>query len=185
MNGPFAEAWKRTGRSEGSYSNNPDDPGGETMWGVTSFVARKQGYTGPMKDLSREMAEKIARDEYWAPLRLDDIAAISADVAFELFDTNFNLYHGAAASFLQLSLSSLNRQQRDYPDINLDGRIGLKTIEALKAFIKLRGREGEVVLLRCLNSLQCADYIRQAAANPRKESFLYGWVLQRVKIEDA
>jgi lysozyme family protein len=32
---------------EGGYTNNPDDSGGETMWGVTIAVARRNGYTGP------------------------------------------------------------------------------------------------------------------------------------------
>ena len=49
--------------TEGGYSNrNPeDDPGGETMWGVTARVAREDGYTGPMRDLPLERAKSIAR----------------------------------------------------------------------------------------------------------------------------
>lgn len=36
---------------EGGYSNDPDDSGGETTWGVTERRARKFGYTGPMIDM--------------------------------------------------------------------------------------------------------------------------------------
>mgnify|MGYP002715655281 FL=1 len=46
---------------EGGYSNNPRDPGGETMWGITSQVARKHGYMGPMRDLPLTEAKRIAK----------------------------------------------------------------------------------------------------------------------------
>ncbi len=37
---------------EGGYSNDPDDPGGETNWGVTLRTARANGYTGNMIDMT-------------------------------------------------------------------------------------------------------------------------------------
>ena len=36
---------------EGGYSNHPDDPGGETNWGVTLTVARANGYVGRMQEM--------------------------------------------------------------------------------------------------------------------------------------
>ena len=50
----FDDAFKALIGSEGGYSFNPADPGGETMWGVTARVARASGYAGPMKDLPLE-----------------------------------------------------------------------------------------------------------------------------------
>jgi lysozyme family protein len=50
---------RRRDRREGGYSNNPNDSGGETMWGVTDRVARANGYAGPMKDMPREVAKNI------------------------------------------------------------------------------------------------------------------------------
>jgi lysozyme family protein len=176
----FDEAWRRTGIAEKGYSFDPRDTGGETMFGITSRVARMHGYGGRMKDLPRETARAIARSEYWNPLRLQEVAAISAPVAMEVFDTNFNLYHGAAAMFLQKSLTALNREAKDFPDLTIDARIGVATLDALRAFINKRGKEGELVLLRCLNSLQCAEYLRQVVARPVAEQFLFGWVLKRV-----
>jgi lysozyme family protein len=49
---------------EGGYSNNPNDSGGETMWGVTIRVARANGYAGPMKDMPREVAKNIYFSQY-------------------------------------------------------------------------------------------------------------------------
>ena len=49
---------------EKGYVNNPKDAGGETNWGITIATARRNGYTGPMRDLSRDQAAKIYLNEY-------------------------------------------------------------------------------------------------------------------------
>ena len=46
----FDKAWEETGRAEGGFVDDPDDSGGATNWGITEKVARKQGYTGHMRD---------------------------------------------------------------------------------------------------------------------------------------
>jgi lysozyme family protein len=119
--------------------------------------------------------------ESYATKLLDELEYVGV-LALELFDTNFNLWDGAAATFLQRSLNALNRGAADYADVSADGKMGPRTLMALASFLQTRGRAGETVLLRCVNALQCADYIRQAELNERKESFLFGWVAQRVVI---
>lgn len=81
---------------EGGYSNNPNDPGGETMWGVTKRVAVQNGYTEPMKSLPKEVARVIARKGYWTPYGCDKFPPA---VAFQIFDTVYN--GGPAISWLQ------------------------------------------------------------------------------------
>ena len=39
---------------EGGYSNHPADRGGETIWGITAAVARRNGYAGAMRSMPRE-----------------------------------------------------------------------------------------------------------------------------------
>lgn len=179
----FDHAWAETGRAEGGYSNNPADPGGETMWGITARVARFHGYAGPMRQLPKDTARTIAKAEYWDPLLLDEIAKISPRLALELFDTNFNLWAGAAAKFLQRSLNAMNREGRDWPDLAVDGHLGPLTLFALRALDRVRGGDGMTVLLRCLNGLQLADYMRQVEQVPGKEAFFFGWVLNRVTMD--
>lgn len=165
---------------EGGYANDPKDRGGETMYGITQAVARAHGYTGPMASLSLADAKAIYRRAYWDALRLDDVAAIAGSVAQELFDTAVNMGTRVAGRFLQASLNVLNREQRDYPDLDPDGRIGPATVDALRAYVRIRGREGVVVLLRALNGLQAARYIEIATANPSQQAFVYGWLRARV-----
>jgi lysozyme family protein len=179
----FDRAWDITARAEGGYANHPNDPGGETMWGITARVARAHGYTGPMRELPKSTARAIAKRAYWDALRLDDVAALSPAIARELFDTNFNMGPRPAVRFLQRSLNGLSMRGERYPLLEVDGQLGPATLAALRAFLRWRGPAGETVLLRLLNALQAADYLRQAVEQPGKADFLFGWVLHRVRVD--
>lgn len=178
----FKAAFDHTLGKERGYSNAPKDRGGMTRWGITEKTARDWGYTGAMADLPVAIARTIAYDKYWAPLKLDRICALSAPIAVEVFDTGYNMGQSTAARFLQRGLNVLNREQKMFPDLSVDGVLGLKTIDALERFLSARGKEGEKVLLRVLNSLQCAMYVAIAEKDASQEIFVYGWILQRVEI---
>jgi lysozyme family protein len=118
----FDDAFTALIGNEGGYSNNPADPGGETMWGVTARVARAAGYAGPMKDLPRDTAKAIAKKLYWDPLRLDEL---DARVAFQIFDANYN--GGHPVIWMQGAAGA-----------KVDGLIGDATIAAVRAGDPLR-----------------------------------------------
>lgn len=179
---PFDKAFEETVGIEGGYSNNPNDSGGETMFGITQSLARAHGYAGAMKNLSFGVAQAIYRDEFWNPLRLDEIAVISGPLAMELFDTAVNCGKSKAVTFLQRTLNIFNRNGRDYPDLTVDGSLGQATIDALQSLYNKRGRNAQVVLLRALNSLQGNHYVTVGEARPKDEDFEFGWFLNRVVI---
>lgn len=161
---------------EGGYSDHPADGGGPTRWGITQAVARANGYHGDMKALPRETAFAIYRHEYFEKPGFVGIAALSAAIAEELFDTGVNMGPAVPSMMLQRLLNALNRGGADYPDLLADGRIGPATISALRAYLKVRGKEGEVRLLRALNGLQTDRYVDLAEKRPANEAFLYGWL---------
>ena len=167
---------------EGDFSDDPADSGGATRYGITEAVARRHGYIGPMRALPAETAKAIYRADYWDAQNLNAVAMLSRRVAWELFDTGVNMGTGQAGEFLQMSLNAFNRQATDYPDLEVDGEIGPQTLDALDAFLRLRGHDGETVLLRALNALQGAAYIELAERREKDERFVFGWFLQRVKL---
>lgn len=167
---------------EGKYSNNPHDSGGETMWGITLATARRNGYTGPMRLMPKQVAVEIYKKEFWVKPDFDKIAALSKRVAMEVFDTGVNCGPKRASEFLQRALNSLNRQGKDYADITVDGDVGPATLRALQAFLRLRKLEGEVVLLKILNVLQGAFYIELAERRAKDEEFIFGWFRTRIEI---
>lgn len=182
MTSVFEAAWKATGRAEGGYVNNPNDSGGETNHGITVATARRCGYTGRMKDLSAPLAERIAKESYWDVMNLDRIAALSPDIAREMFDTGFLMGPSTPSKFLQRTLNALNRRGKDYPDGEIDGKIGAQTIGALSTFLFRRHAEGEIVVLTGLNSLQFNYLLELVERREKDEDFFFGWIRNRVKL---
>lgn len=180
---PFERAFKKLLGIEGEYSDHPADSGGKTRWGVTEFLARAHGYHGDMRDYPVLLARVVYLDEFWTRLRLDEVASISEAIADEMFDTEVNTPAGTAVVFLQRALNALNREQRDYPDVKVDGRMGPGTLTFLRRFHAVRGRAGMTVLLRMLNTLQGAYYVELAERRQKDEAFVLGWFLNRVRID--
>lgn len=166
---------------EGGYVNDPNDAGGETNHGVTVAVARANGFTKPMREMTKEDARAIYLKQYWERPGFGKVYNVSPDIAAELFDTGVNMGPSVASKFLQRSLNVLNREKRDYFDIVADGQIGGETLSALMAYLGKRGEAGETRLLRALNALQGARYIELAELRSANETFVYGW-LDRVSL---
>ena len=165
---------------EGGFSHHPADRGGPTNFGITQAVARANGYAGDMRKLPRSLAETIYRRLYWERPGYAFVAEVAPDIATELFDSAVNMGPGTATGFLQRALNALNRNQKDYPDLKVDRTIGAKTLAALRAFMALRGKAGEKVLLKAVEALQGERYLALAESRPANEAFLYGWLANRV-----
>ncbi len=175
----FQRAFAHTIGLEGGYVNNPDDPGGETIFGITRRDHPDLWETGRP---TLEQAQQRYRDQYWTPINVDGIAGISIEVAMELFDTGVNVGPGTAAKWLQRSLNACNRNQQDYSDITVDGGIGPASIAALRSFYRRWEGQADAIMLRALNVLQGAYYFELAETNVKYETFFNGWLLNRVKI---
>jgi lysozyme family protein len=113
---------------EGDFSEHAADPGGKTRFGVTEAVARRAGYRGDMRDLPLDLAKRIYLEEYWKPVRADDLPPA---VRYAVFDAAVNSGVGQAVRWLQRALG-----------VEADGVIGPKTLAAAYAANPdaLRGR---------------------------------------------
>lgn len=169
-------------KAEGGYANDPADAGGETMYGITAAVARANGYAGPMRNLPRALAVEIYRKRYVVEPGFAQLLSVSEPVTAELVDTGVNMGPETAVKFLQRALNALNDGAVKYPDVTVDGKLGPATAGALRRYLQQRGKPGEIVMLRALNSLQCTRYIELAEAKPVNERFVYGWIQNRVTL---
>ncbi|EIV6183959.1 glycoside hydrolase family 108 protein [Klebsiella aerogenes] len=167
---------------EGGYVDHPNDKGGPTNWGITQVTARAHGYAGDMRNLTREQALSILEADYWYGPRFDQVATVSSVIAAELCDTGVNMGPSVPVKWLQRWLNAFNNQQKLYPDLVADGQIGPRSISALKSYLAARGEDGEEVMLRALNCSQGQRYLELAEGRPANESFVYGWVKERVKL---
>lgn len=87
----FDTAFDRLLGHEGGYSNDPNDPGGETNWGIS----RRAYPDVDIRGLTREAAKAIYLLDYWEPLG-DALPAIK----FQVFD--FAVNGGLATSLRKL-----------------------------------------------------------------------------------
>jgi len=169
---------------EGGFINRPDDRGGPTKYGITQrTLSAWRGVAVSVADvqaLSRAEAREIYADQYYRKPGFDRVHAISPRIADELLDTGVNCGPLVAVGFLKRSLNVFNQNEKFYLDVDVRGPIGPETLSALQAFLSRRPDHGELVLLRALNCLQGARYISLAEARVQNESFVYGWLLNRV-----
>lgn len=149
---------------EGGYVNDPDDPGGETKYGIC-----KSSYSHVnIKALTIEQAAEIYRRDFWDKLRLSDIR--NQTIADEIFDTAVNCGPGTAARITQVAINLTNYPE---PDIAVDGVIGPSTLAAINNHKSLSA------LYKALNGLQFMHYTKIVEGNPKQEKFFRGW-LKRV-----
>jgi len=167
---------------EGGFVENPKDRGGATNFGITEATARRNGYTGAMRDLPRELAVKIYLNEYVINPGFYKIAALNLDIAEELVDSGANCGPGRPGPWLQRILNALNREGKLYPDLVVDGVLGGETRSALSALLRARGKDGETVIVNALNCLQGAYYLDITEKRQANEEFFFGWILNRVKV---
>jgi lysozyme family protein len=144
----FDDAFMALLGNEGGYSNNPADPGGETMFGVTARVARAWGYAGDMKDLPLDTAKAIAKKNYWDMYQCDQF---DPRIGFQVFDAAYN--GGKPAQWLQQAAG-----------VTADGVIGSITVAAVRAADPMK------IIMRF------AAYRLQYLGNlPTWPSFGHGW----------
>ena len=162
---------------EGGYVNDPHDPGGETNHGITKVVAEQHGYTGPMKTLSQEMAESIYFQDYIQKPGFAPFLELSPAVAQELVDSAVNIGPTKPSLWLQKALNSLSRGGKDFPQTNVDGKVGASTIQAFRSLQQVRGRiQACELVVKLLDAQQAVYYM----SLDKLSVYTVGWVQNRV-----
>jgi lysozyme family protein len=145
--------------NEGGYANDPDDPGGETKYGIS----RKSYPDLDIAALTEEDARAIYRTDFWDALSLSEVT--SPDIAGEIFDTAVNMGKRIAAVIAQKALKYLGE------DLKVDGIIGPKTLAALNRW----GERDPRALFVCLNGFQFMEYTAIINSRPALEQYGRGW----------
>lgn len=189
MAAEFLPAYNITRQNEGGYHNatgvNSADRGGETFKGIARKAwpgwlgwkiidAMKIGPGFPQVALEDETLSKLVRGFYqrhfWDINRLTEIS--NQAIANELFDTGVNVGSVTAARWLQRACNYLNRNQRSWPNLKVDGMIGPITLSRVNALSAVDQRH----LFDVLNIMQGMHYLNIIDRDPSQEVFLRGWI---------
>lgn len=169
---------------EDIYDNDPDDPGGETIYGIARRMWPEE-YLWPKLDAIKK-GEKdknkikvliqnnisILIDDVYAFYKRNFWDVFGCDhlpqpVAVEIFEQAVNIGVYTCTKHIQKALNVLNRNQELWKDIDVDGKMGRITKELL---IKACARETGYIL-GLLNIMQGNHYITVG-----NEKYIRGWI---------
>ena len=112
----FSRALEVVLKLEGGYSDDPRDSGGKTQYGITEKVARSFGYSGDMRELTKQTAAEIYKQGYWLNCKCGELPY---PLSLYVFDCAVNQGSDAAKKLLQAALN-----------VKQDGLIGALTLAA-------------------------------------------------------
>ena len=148
---------------EGGYVCDPNDPGGETKYGIS-----KRAYPHlDIRNLTWEQAKAIYKKDYWDKVHCDELPL---GVDHIVFDICVNSGASAAGKALQKAINTNNCKDV----LVVDGKIGPATIAAVN---------NEIVadIVTIMLAQRETFYKDLVEAKPDQAKFLHGW-LNRVEL---
>ena len=154
----FDEIIEKVLEHEGKYSNDSDDLGGETNFGIT-----KRFYPDvDIKNLTKEDAKDIYYQDYWLKNKVNKMPP---ELKYIYFDMCINMGKKTAVKILQGA--SIGRGK----DIALDGGLGANTFKAIQDL--------EVERVRAYRVKYYVDIINK---KPEQEKFYFGWFKRSLQV---
>jgi type VI secretion system secreted protein VgrG len=155
---------------EGGWSDDPDDPGGATMRGITLATARRHGIftKTSLREITPEKLAEIYQADYW---RFNGI--ISQRVATKLLDMAVNFGLETAVKMAQEALNDLAGDI-----LREDGHWGSKTEQCLNTVLAPQ-------MLQLLCHEAAGRYLDIVRARPASKKFLNGWMKRASEVPDG
>ena len=160
MSSIFDKAMDLVFKYEGGYVNDPDDPGGETKYGIS----KRQYPDLDIKNLTKEQAKEIYMADYWNKIKGNELPP---KVAVFLLQCAVNMGTKRAVKILQSSAKSF---LEDKPYV--DGIIGPQTISCVHMV-------DENMLVPEIAARQALRYVTLCKKNSTLYKYMLGW-LRRV-----
>lgn len=157
---------------EGGYVNNPNDPGGETYYGISLRFLREHDIdidgdgsvsAFDIRVMTVEKAKALYKKYFWDPLPLDEVK--DQQIATKIFDICVNMGISRGVRILQRAL-----RRRDI-DIPANGKFGPRTLGSVNLFAPFPQR-----LLAEIKAEQALYYKTLARLKPHLSTFLKGWL---------
>jgi len=148
----FSEAIEIVLKHEGGYVNDPDDPGGETNYGISKRSFPKYD----IKNLTEDDAKDIYKRHYWD---VSKAQKLKDELRLDYFDMCVNMGQRTAVKCLQKATNNAPGKK-----IAVDGRIGPNTI-----------KESKRVSANRLRSFRVLYYAKLIMKKPTLEKYYYGW----------
>jgi lysozyme family protein len=155
----FLDAVARVLRDEGGYVNNPEDPGGETKFGIS----KRTHPNVDIRNLTPEQATEIYWNDFWLKPGFDKL---KGDVASKVFDLSVVMGEAPAVDCLIRALRACGATL----DHSKCGRLDIAIVTTANTFTNVPA------LLAAIRSEAAGHFRAIVAGNPRMSIFLKGWL---------
>lgn len=186
MTPQFKRALSRVKRIEGGFNDVPQDKGGPTNLGISFPITDawiRQKFNRPatvedVKALTPEVAEEIYYSIFWQSPRTpcQKLAEWWEPMGMLMFDCEVNHRPLVAGRILQNALNILNRNEKAWDDMKVDGLIGPKTLGILKDADSLPRWRERLMVACCSYRLKLVIDICEY--DPTQEEFAAGWMFR-------
>lgn len=149
----------------GGYVDHPEDPGGQTRWGISA-----RAYPGEnIRELTKARALELYRKDYWERVLGDQLPGYPVQLA--VLDYAVNSGTGTASKALQRAIGA-----------NPDGLVGPATIKAARLAVGARGAEAVALAIMVERVRHLVRLVRR---RPGSLAFLGGWWLRTLRVTAA
>jgi len=173
-------------KNEGDFSNDPNDPGGTTKFGVSLRFLKTIGEFGDfdgdgnidvddIKLLTIGRTSFIYQKYWWNSFRYGLIN--DDDIASKILDWSINIGHVPAHKLVQRAINLMPVPEGDTKEyLKVDGIMGNKTIAAINS-------KPPKDLMMVLRGVLSSYYIDLAEKHPNFEKYIVGWLNKKVNDE--
>jgi lysozyme family protein len=153
--GGFNNVMQNIRQVEGGYSNNPNDKGGETNFGIS-----KRSYPNlDIKNLNREQADSIYMNDYYKKSHID---AMPQQLQSSVMDSVVNHGNYGGTKLLQKAINDAGG------NVAVDGKIGNQTLSAMSFLDPTK-------LNDALMARRQGKYANIIKNDPSQAAFANGW----------
>ena len=145
-------------KHEGGYVNDPDDPGGETNFGI----AKRSHPDVDIKNLTKEGAKEIYREVYWDKNKVEKVPEQLRHI---YFDMCVNMGRKRAGRIVQRAANNKGH------NLVVDGVLGPVTL----------GKINNVELER-VRAFRIKYYADLVTRKPNQEKFYFGWFRRSLEV---
>lgn len=175
----FLPAFEALIVNEGGFSDNKNDPGGSTQFGISLRFLQSLGTYGDIdkdgdvdaddiKLIDIPFSKNTYKIFFWDNNRYGDIS--NQGVATKIFDMAVNMGSGRANKLLQQACNHISTNEQ----IAVDGNVGAKTLSRVNM-------ADPVMMQNLLAALSSNYYLSICAANSSLKEFLKGWLVRANK----
>ena len=145
-------------KHEGGYVNDPQDPGGETNYGI----AKRSHPDIDIKNLTKEQAKEIYKSEYWDKNKVENLPKQLRHI---YFDMCVNMGKKRAVKIIQQAANNKGSY------LKVDGGLGPATLKATQKV--------ELERVRAFRTKFYADLVSR---KPDLEKFYFGWFKRSLEV---